>query len=308
MKKVIIGIMVLGVVYMNIGEVSAGTDCEGVRNLDNINVFACQFQGGVTVIPGSAYWIRMSIGYEVENGQAAAIADKPNISLPVTMNDVPLAIDGDTVVEYNDGTEFWEINSYYCTGILSPGVYTIVGTQYRNNDDYIGSATCALTVTEPLTVSPNCIVLTVGETKDIMITGGTPPYNVYSSDTSIATATLNDNTVSVKGVSPECNRISISDNSYFFMDVSVTVLSDNLYSSVQLDQAVAEAEAAKDQIIAQKDQTIDELNTTIDSMFTQEQLDQAIINERQKWDINNDAKISLEEAIYTLQIISGLRH
>jgi formylglycine-generating enzyme required for sulfatase activity len=88
----------------------------------------------------------------------------------------------------------------------------------------------------------------------------------------------------------------------------------SMFTKTQLDQAVADANAAKDLIIAQKDQTITTLNTTISSkdqtiasMFTKQQLDQAVVEERIKWDINNDGKRGLEEVIYILQTLVGLR-
>lgn len=42
-------------------------------------------------------------------------------------------------------------------------------------------------------------------------------------------------------------------------------------------------------------------------LYTQEQLDQAILNEIQKWDVGSDGKITLEEAIRALQVVSGIR-
>ena len=80
-----------------------------------------------------------------------------------------------------------------------------------------------------------------------------------------------------------------------------------MYTQEQLNQAVADAAATKDEIIALKDQTISQLNSTIAVMFTQEQLNQAVLNERRRWDINDDNKISLEEAIHALQVVSGIR-
>ena len=85
-------------------------------------------------------------------------------------------------------------------------------------------------------------------------------------------------------------------------------LRSEMYTQEQLNQAIAEAEAAKDFIIAEKNQIITDLNLIITSMFTQEQIDQAVLNEKQKWDINGDNKIGLEEAIHALQIISGTRN
>lgn len=40
--------------------------------------------------------------------------------------------------------------------------------------------------------------------------------------------------------------------------------------------------------------------------YTQEELDQAILQERLKWDVGDDGKIGLPEAIRALQIVSGL--
>lgn len=48
------------------------------------------------------------------------------------------------------------------------------------------------------------------------------------------------------------------------------------YTQAELDQAVMDAEAAKDQIIAARDETIQNLKATIASMYTQEQLNQAV--------------------------------
>ncbi|MEA3487380.1 MAG: DUF2012 domain-containing protein [Thermodesulfobacteriota bacterium] len=81
----------------------------------------------------------------------------------------------------------------------------------------------------------------------------------------------------------------------------------SMYTQEQLNQAVSDAETAKNAIIAEKNQTITDLNSNIASMFSQEQIDQAVINERQRWDINGDNKISLEEAIHALQVVSGIR-
>ena len=79
------------------------------------------------------------------------------------------------------------------------------------------------------------------------------------------------------------------------------------FTQQQLDQAVADAEAAKDLIITEKDKSIAALNTTIAAMFTQAQVDKAISEERIKWDINNDGKMGLVEVIYILQMIAAVR-
>ncbi len=81
----------------------------------------------------------------------------------------------------------------------------------------------------------------------------------------------------------------------------------SMFSKVQLDQAIADAEAVKDLIISDKDQIITDLNTTIKTMFTQEQFEQEVNDAIDIWDKNNDGLIGLEEIIYRLQILSGIR-
>lgn len=114
------------------------SDCPPEHTLLNsMNVFAHSFRAGPTYIQsGRATWIRMSIGF---NNYQEAVNDHPNIGLTVTMNGVPLAMDGTTVVEYNDAAGFWEVNSYHCTGSLPAGSYTIIGTSYRRGQ-YVDSA------------------------------------------------------------------------------------------------------------------------------------------------------------------------
>lgn len=68
----------------------------------------------------------------------------------------------------------------------------------------------------------------------------------------------------------------------------------------QLNQAIDDANAAKDLIIALKDQTIA-------SMFTKQQLEQAVSAERIKWDVNGDGKMGLEMVIFILQTAAGMR-
>ena len=43
-------------------------------------------------------------------------------------------------------------------------------------------------------------------------------------------------------------------------------------------------------------------------LYTQEQLDQAVIDERLRWDINGDNRISLEEAVNALQVVSDIHN
>ena len=112
----------------------------------SFNMFACMFSGGIRLAANCEYLVRMSTGYQDgPEGEAEARAELSIISLPTGMNGVPLAAVTGNVVEYNPSTQFWEINQYYTTGLLTPGTYTLVGQAYRSGQP-IDQPTCVLTV------------------------------------------------------------------------------------------------------------------------------------------------------------------
>jgi len=94
----------------------------------------------VTLVSGESCWIRMSIGFEGDNGLDEAAADYENISFSVTVNGTALELYQGTRIEYNYGADFWEINGYYHSGILEEGTYELVGTSYWGGN-YVDSAT-----------------------------------------------------------------------------------------------------------------------------------------------------------------------
>ena len=70
---------------------------------------------------------------------------------------------------------------------------------------------------------------------------------------------------------------------------------------------IARERLPKNVIIAEKKPGNFRFNTKIASMFTHEQLVQAVLNEKQRWNINRDNKIGLEEAIRALKVVSGIK-
>jgi PKD repeat protein len=190
---------------------------------------------------------------------------------------------------------------------------------------------------------------TVETKNDLIVVDSTPPVAVAGPDRAVA---LNEVTLDGGGSSDVDGSIvsynwelthrtdsahnqiatgvnpTITDLAADFYDVQLVVTDDDGLTSTdtmvlavsgplcqtQIDRAVAEAEAAKDlviaakdKIVAQKDQAITGLNATVASMFTKDQFDTAILNESEKWDINGDGKVSIEEAIYALKIASGVQ-
>ncbi len=118
-------------------------------------------------------------------------------------------------------------------------------------------------------------------------------------------------TAVANAVAPKDQLIAQKDQEIATLNQEITTM----FTQAQLDTAVANAVAPKDQLIAQKDQEIATLNQEITTMFTQAQLDTAVANavleavalERLKWDVGDDQRIGLEEAIRALQVLSGER-
>jgi hypothetical protein len=115
----------------------------------------------------------------------------------------------------------------------------------------------------------------------------------YDRSSTGATVTINNLASGFYGVSlivTDNNGLeSIASNMLLVIVPSATI-DQGWYSQTQLDAAVVSA-------VAQ--QTV--------SLFTKDQLDQAILSEKTKWDVGGDNEIGLEEAIRALQIISGMR-
>jgi hypothetical protein len=139
-----LGILLCSVMTAMLG-ITTGCGGDGdVPHRTAFNVFASSGREGVEEVnAGAGYWIRMSTGYESDNGEAEARADLPNIELRVSMDGVDVPMDGGTVVEQNSGANSWEINSYHYTGALAAGDHTVIGTSYKNSV-YVDSASFIL--------------------------------------------------------------------------------------------------------------------------------------------------------------------
>jgi hypothetical protein len=122
-------------------------------------------------------------------------------------------------------------------------------------------------------------------------------------------------TVTLDGLISITQDVTVEDRVSLDLGTLPAMSFEAMYNQGQLDQAVADVEAAKDQIIAsmftqeQLDQEVTAANAIKDaviaSMFTQEQLDQAASAAIAEWDIDGDGKAGLADIIYHLQVLSG---
>jgi hypothetical protein len=106
---------------------------------------------------------------------------------------------------------------------LTTGTFTVT---VENAGGTIISNPLVITVIEaPLVVDPLTVEVGAGATKTAKAVGGTAPYTVASSDTSVATATVSDGTITITGVAEGSCTITVSDSSSpaESRDISVTV-------------------------------------------------------------------------------------
>lgn len=99
---------------------------------NSLNIYACNLGNGYTLAEGNSYWIRSSMGFNGEDGEARAKEALSSYNAVVMLNDDTLPMDKSPLVEYNSKAGFWEVNSYHCTGTLGLGVYELKGTTSLN--------------------------------------------------------------------------------------------------------------------------------------------------------------------------------
>ncbi len=92
------------------------------------------------------------------------------------------------------------------------------------SDGDSSSVAVPITVVPSLGVSKTSLSLSIGgATGTCTISGGATPYSAVSSDKAVATASVNDDTLSVKGVSAGSATITVSDGNSGKVTVSITV-------------------------------------------------------------------------------------
>ena len=156
--------------------------------------------------------------------------------------------DGSTVRLYNDGQFVRAIDRPYSNCGSAPGNANIGYKNFQTKYffegliDEVGIWGRALSSTEILelydnpntlsppqefSVIPDSFSLQEGETEEATVQGGTPPYEVESENSLIADASINENTVSVIGLTAGFTEVQISDEVGENIILYVTVIEDN---------------------------------------------------------------------------------
>lgn len=111
-----------------------------------------------------------------------------------------------------------------------------------------------------------------------------PNATVILAGTSFATTTDANGYFSLSGVTPGNYTVMISADNLGTISKAVTI------------------ESGGKTIV-----DIPLMTFSCEGLYTQDDLDQALIDERRIWDIGGDGKVGLPEAIRALQVVSGMR-
>ena len=121
-------------------------------------------------------------------------------------------------------------NTTVATATISGSTLSVTGVAagpatITVSDSDAGSVTVAVAVTPALSVSPTSLSLTAGGTaSSCAISGGTAPYTAASSDTTVATVSINGSLLTVTGVSAGTTTITVRDSDADSKTISVTVV------------------------------------------------------------------------------------
>ncbi len=108
-------------------------------------------------------------------------------------------------------------DTLFVTGVKA-GKATVIVTDSKNV-----TGNLSVTVLAPITVDKSQASIGIAKEETITISGGTTPYTATSKDEKIATATIADSKLTIKGVSEGNTTITIKDKNNKTATVTVTV-------------------------------------------------------------------------------------
>jgi hypothetical protein len=189
---------------------------------------------------------------------------------------------------YSGSSADYRISSYFLEGRIPKSMLKLVGpmgvnyytshTSGYNASIYDSAIITAATL--PLADAGSDQIISATVTLD-----GTkiyPAKNIISWEWTLRHRTNTAYNRTASGQKPTVSGLGVG-----FYDVTLTVMDDSAKTYTDTMLLVATG--------------------TGTGQYTQQQLDQAVLEERQKWDAGGDGKVGLEEAIRALQVTSGAR-
>jgi len=157
--------------------------------------------------------------------------DVPANNLKLSATSVQVAPKQDVTVTIGAGTAPYTVtssNEKVATGSVSDKTITVTGvadgSAILKVADKSGLASqIVVAVKEVMTVDKSSVEVATGKTAEVSIKNGTAPYTVTSKDGNIATASVNNDKVTIKGVKAGSTSVTITDKNKSSATVSVVV-------------------------------------------------------------------------------------
>jgi hypothetical protein len=115
-------------------------------------------------------------------------------------------------------------HSAFCPGTATFNIVDATGRVITATlENKAGTEAVPEPVTVALFVTSTTVTVAAGDTRTVIIGGGTAPYYVSSNDTSIATASVAGATLTITGVAAGSTTVTVTDSKGAAKTISVTV-------------------------------------------------------------------------------------
>lgn len=157
--------------------------------------------------------------------------DQPTNALKLSSTNVIVAPKNTATVTIGGGTAPYIVkssNEKVANGSIADKTITITGVaegkcSIRVTDKNNLTSQMIVSVQTPLTVDKSTVEIAVGKTEDISITNGTKPYKLTVKDKTVASASVKEDKISVKGVKVGKTTITVSDQQRKSVTIQITV-------------------------------------------------------------------------------------
>lgn len=157
--------------------------------------------------------------------------DQPTNALKLSSTNVVVAPQSSSTVTIGGGTAPYVVsssNEKVATASVTDKTITITGTaegkcSVKVTDKNSQTSQIIVSVQTPLTVDKTSAEIAVGKTVDITISNGTQPYTLTVKDKKVATASMRDHKITVKGVKVGKTTITVTDKQKKSATIQITV-------------------------------------------------------------------------------------
>lgn len=157
--------------------------------------------------------------------------DDNNSALKFTPSSVTVAVGASQTLDVSGGTEAYTVKSSdekIAKASVSKSTIIVSGIKAGKaivmvTDSKKASGTFNVTVADGVVVDKPKVSVATDKEQTVNISGGTAPYSVSVKDATIATASVKDNSLTIKGVKAGSTTVTVTDKDKKMAMVAVTV-------------------------------------------------------------------------------------